>query len=69
MHERGFVPQYLCNYLEWEDLQGRHQAFLEDAVSLKVRLNLTKRYGIKGAAIWRLGYITETVLAPVELVE
>ena len=69
MNERGFVPQYLCNYLEWEDMQGRHQAFLEDGVSLKVRLNLTKRYGIKGAAIWRLGYITETVLAPVELVE
>ncbi len=54
-----FVPQFLCNYAEWEGIDGSYKAYLEDSLSLKVRIRMAQRYGISGVAIWRLGLLPE----------
>lgn len=60
---RSFAPNYLCNRVKWQGQQLEYEGFLEDSLSLNVRINMAKRYGIKGVAIWRLGFIPKTVLA------
>jgi spore germination protein YaaH len=49
--------------VKWQGQQLEYEGFLEDSLSLNVRINMAKRYGIKGVAIWRLGFIPKTVLA------
>jgi len=61
--ERSFAPEYLCNHIKWQGPQLEYEVFLEDAASFNVRINMAKRYGIKGVAVWRLGFLTKTVLA------
>ncbi len=52
-----FVPDYLCNYLEWQGENAYYKAYLEDQRSFTIRSLLVKRYGLKGAAVWRLGLL------------
>lgn len=54
-----FAPEYLSTYAEWSTQEGSYNAFLEDAQSLQARILMAKRYGIKGAAVWRLGLLPE----------
>lgn len=49
------------NYLEWESGSGLKQVWLEDADSVRVKLNVMSANNIGGVAVWRLGYGTPIV--------
>ncbi|MCM1100370.1 MAG: glycosyl hydrolase family 18 protein [Clostridium sp.] len=49
------------NYLEWQSGSGLKQVWLEDADSIKVKLNVMSVNEIGGVAVWRLGYGTPAV--------
>ena len=55
----AFIPEYLCNYIEWEGIEGSYKAYLEDTRSLQVRVMMAQRYGLRGVAVWRLGFLPE----------
>ena len=44
------------NYGEYTSGESRYQVWLEDADSIKVKLNVMENYGIGGVAEWRLGF-------------
>lgn len=44
------------NYGEYASGDSRYQVWLEDADSIKVKLNVMENYGIGGVAEWRLGF-------------
>ena len=44
------------NYGEYTSGDSRYQVWLEDADSIKVKLNVIENYGIGGVAEWRLGF-------------
>ena len=44
------------NYGEYTSGDSRYQVWLEDAHSIKVKLNVMENYGIGGVAEWRLGF-------------
>lgn len=44
------------NYGEYISGDSRYQVWLEDADSIKVKLNVMENYGIGGVAEWRLGF-------------
>ena len=63
---RGLTPEWddvTCqNYAEYTDSDGgRHQAWLEDADSLRVKFNVMKAHDIGGVAFWQLGQETPDV--------
>ena len=43
------------NYGEYQSGNSYYQVWLEDVESLKVKLNIMKKYNIAGVAEWRLG--------------
>lgn len=49
------------NYLEWNSAGGLKQVWLEDAESIKVKLNVMNSNNIGGVAVWRLGYGTPAI--------
>lgn len=49
------------NYLEWQSGSGLKQVWLEDADSIRVKLNVMSANNIGGVAVWRLGYGTPIV--------
>ena len=49
------------NYLEWQSGSGLKQVWLEDADSIRVKLNVMTVNEIGGVAVWRLGYGTPAV--------
>ena len=49
------------NYLEWNSASGFKQVWLEDADSVRVKLNVMSANEIGGVAVWRLGYGTDAV--------
>lgn len=49
------------NYLEWQSGSGLKQVWLEDAESIRVKLNVMSTNEIGGVAVWRLGYGTPEV--------
>ena len=49
------------NYLEWQSSVGLKQVWLEDADSIRVKLNVMSANDIGGVAVWRLGYGTPAV--------
>lgn len=51
------------NYAEWKSGQALYQIWLEDAESIKVKLNVMHAKDIAGVAVWRLGYGTPEVWA------
>ncbi len=44
------------NYAEWQSGSATYQIWLEDAESLKVKLNVMNAKDIAGVAVWRLDY-------------
>lgn len=44
------------NYGEYTSGDSRYQVWLEDADSIRVKLNVMENYGISGVAEWRLGF-------------
>lgn len=44
------------NYGEYQSEEGFCQVWLEDAESIRVKLNIMQKYGIAGVAEWKLGY-------------
>lgn len=65
-----FRPEFISNYLEWTHEGVYYQAFAEDNYSLKARVNLAKKYNLRGVALWRLGLLADgwwdTVLSAIE---
>lgn len=49
------------NYLEWQSGEGLKQVWIEDAESIRVKLNVMSSNQIGGVAVWRLGYGTDIV--------
>lgn len=49
------------NYLEWKSGENLKQVWLEDAESVRVKLNVMSVNEIGGVAVWRLGYGTPEV--------
>lgn len=49
------------NYGEYTADNTLHQVWLEDAESIRVKLNIMQKYEIGGVASWRLGYETEDI--------
>ena len=49
------------NYLEWQSGSALKQVWLEDAESIRVKLNVMSTNEIVGVAVWRLGYGTPEV--------
>ena len=49
------------NYGEFQDGDRLCQVWLEDAESIKVKLNIMEKYEIAGVAAWRLGFETADV--------
>lgn len=49
------------NYLEWTEGEKTRQVWLEDAESIRVKLNVMSTNNIGGVAVWRLGYGNEAV--------
>jgi spore germination protein YaaH len=55
----AFVPEFLCNYVEWEGMDRSYKAYFEDARSLEARVLMAHGYGLRGVAVWRLGLLPE----------
>lgn len=49
------------NYATWEADGSTYEVWLEDADSLKLKLQLIKDYGLAGSAAWRLGQETSDI--------
>jgi spore germination protein YaaH len=49
------------NYVEFVENGEKHQIWIEDAMSLKHRVELVKRYGLKGSAAWYVGQETPEI--------
>ncbi len=65
LNQVGAEPQWdetTCqNYLEWQSGAGLKQVWIEDADSIRVKLNVMSANQIGGVAVWRLGYGTPAV--------
>lgn len=49
------------NYGEFQSGDSLFQVWLEDAESIKVKLNVMENYGLAGVAAWRLGFETADI--------
>lgn len=49
------------NYIEWTDATAQYQMWIEDAESIRVKLNVMTANNIGGVAVWRLGYGTPAI--------
>lgn len=54
-----FDPRLSCEYAQYTKNGLTYEAFLESPRTFEARINLAKRYGIRGVAIWRLGLLPE----------
>ncbi|MDE6211928.1 MAG: SH3 domain-containing protein, partial [Lachnospiraceae bacterium] len=54
------------NYGEYQSGESFCQVWLEDAESIKVKLNIMEKYGISGVASWRLGFETADIWDVIE---
>ena len=54
------------NYGEYQSEDGYCQVWLEDADSIRVKLNIMSKYEIGGVAAWRLGYEVDSVWDVIE---
>lgn len=65
LNQVGVKPEWdetTCqNYLEWQSKAGLKQVWLEDAESIRTKLNVMSANEIGGVAVWRLGYGTAAV--------
>ncbi len=44
-----------CNYALWENGGAFEYIFIEDGMSLKPKLDILKKYKLRGISVWRLG--------------
>lgn len=51
----AWVDQYCQNYAEYQSGDTLYQCWLEDAESIRVKLQVMQQQGIKGVASWKLG--------------
>lgn len=49
------------NYGEYQSGDSYYQVWLEDADSIRVKLNIMQNYGIAGVAEWKLGFETASI--------
>ncbi len=54
-----FNPASASEVLTWREQEETHKAYLESNRTLQARVSLAERYGLKGAAIWRLGLLQQ----------
>lgn len=54
------------NYGEYQSADGFCQVWLEDAESIRVKLNIMQKYGIAGVAEWKLGFEEPSVWDVIE---
>lgn len=54
------------NYGEYQSDGTLHQVWLEDAASIRVKLNIMSKYNIAGVAEWKLGFETADVWDVIE---
>lgn len=54
------------NYGEYQSGSSYYQVWLEDADSIKVKLNIMSKYGIAGVAEWKLGFETASIWDVIE---
>ena len=54
-----FDPWSISEVLSWTDGSGVHTAYLESNRTLQARVSLAERYGLLGAAVWRLGLLNQ----------
>lgn len=63
LQEKKLKPKYNedtgQNYVEYKDEEGLRRIWLEDAVSLKARVELAKSYGLGGVASWTRSFAGE----------
>ena len=68
--DHGITPVWdeeTCqNYGEYQSDGTLHQVWLEDAESIRVKLNVMNNYGIAGVAEWQLGFETADVWDVIE---
>ena len=54
------------NYGEYQSGSSYYQVWLEDADSIRVKLNIMSKYGIAGVAEWKLGFETASIWDVIE---
>ncbi len=54
------------NYGEYQSGDSYYQVWLEDADSIKVKLNIMEKYEIAGVAAWKLGFETPSIWDAIE---
>jgi spore germination protein YaaH len=63
--EKGLVKKWdqktRQNYVEYIEGNEKHQIWVEDENSVKLRLNIINKYNLKGAAVWSLGQETPEI--------
>ncbi|MFD2615679.1 glycosyl hydrolase family 18 protein [Paenibacillus gansuensis] len=63
--EKKLQPSFLSDigqhYVEFEENGNVYKAWLEDAVSIKARVQLVHKYGLAGTASWRRGFETPDI--------
>jgi spore germination protein YaaH len=62
----GVDPTGLEPFVIFPDGEIYHQIFFEDQDSLKIKLDLARKYRLGGAAFWALGYEADKMLTPLE---
>lgn len=54
------------NYGEYQSGDSYYQVWLEDADSIRVKLNIMNKYGIAGVAEWKLGFEVDSIWDVIE---
>lgn len=54
------------NYGEYQSGDSYYQVWLEDADSIRVKLNIMSKYGIAGVAEWKLGFEVPSIWDVIE---
>ncbi|ANE45121.1 glycosyl hydrolase [Paenibacillus swuensis] len=58
-----FLPDIGQHYVEYTEGGKRYRAWLEDATSVKARMELVRKYKLAGTASWRRGFETPEIWA------
>lgn len=70
IREQNLTPVFLedvgQNYVEYKDGNATKKIWMEDAVSMKLRVELVKKYDLAGIASWRRGYESPDIWTVIE---
>lgn len=53
--DKKYDPKTKQNYVEFVEKGEKHQIWVEDETSLQNRLDLVKKYNLRGSAVWYVG--------------